>query len=234
MLRFAIASFALITALRPVAAQVTILDEGTFSHRVNGIRVGREDFSVRATRVSASGSTYVAQANVLEGENRRTIALNADSAGTPLRFQLEAREATTIVGTVVGERDRSTWLGRVVAGARESGREFRLAAGTLIAEPAVVHHLWFVLRFGQGRPVVLLTPSTGQQDTVVLRAAGQDSVQLGARMLPPAVPNVGRAADDELRWELWADASGRILRARHPASGLDALRDDPPGETPGR
>lgn len=63
--------------------QVTILDEGTFSHTVNGTRVGREDFSIRAAR-SAPGAVYVAQANVLEGENRRTVVLNADSLGGPV------------------------------------------------------------------------------------------------------------------------------------------------------
>lgn len=234
MFRSTIAGIALLAAARLASAQATILDEGTFSHLVGGTRVGREDFSVRATRVSASGNTYVAQANVLEGENRRTIVLTADSAGMPLRFQLEAREATTIVRSVVGERDRNTWLGRIIAGPREAGREFRLADGTLIAEPGVVHELWFVLRFGQGRPVVLFTPSRSAQDTVVVTAAGADSVQLAARTLPARRWEIRGAADGNLRWEVWADAAGRILRARHPASDLEALRDDPPDETPGR
>jgi hypothetical protein len=234
MFRFATAALAIAAAARLAPAQVTVLDEGTFSHSVEGTRIGREDFSVRATRASAAGSTFVAQANVLAGETRRTIVLATDSSGAPVRFQLEAREATTIVRSVVGERDRATWLGRVVEGTRESGREFRLAERTLIAEPQVAHLLWFVLRAGPGRPIVLLTPSSSRQDTVVLREVGQDSVQLSARTLPARRWELRGAADDQLRWEVWSDASGRVLRARHPASGLDALRDDPPGETPGR
>ncbi|WKW11682.1 hypothetical protein Strain138_000939 [Pseudogemmatithrix spongiicola] len=231
MFRIAVALLVL-AAARSASAQVLILDEGTFTHSVSGTRVGREDFSVRTVR--GGGAVYIAQANVLAGENRRTIALTADSAGAPLRFQLEAREATTIVSTVVGERERSTWLGRVVAGARESGREFRLADRTFIAEPSVAHHLWFVLRFGQGRPVVLLTPSANAQDTVQLVEGAADTVTVGARRIAARRWELRDAQDGSLLWEFWADAAGRLLRARDPRSGLDAMRDDPPGETPGR
>lgn len=234
MFRTALALFACLVAASAVSAQVTILDEGTFSHSVGGERVGREDFGIRVTRNSSSGNTYVAQANVLIGENRRTIVLNADSSGAPLRFQLEAREATRIVSSVVGERDRATWLARVISGARESGREFRLAEGTLVAEPGVAHHLWFLLRFGQGRTVVLMTPSASSQDSVVLRPAAAEAVVIGNRTLQASHWEVRAAADGSLRWEFWADAAGRILRARHPATGLEVLRDDPPAETPVR
>jgi len=232
MSRFALVFLALAVA-QAASAQVLILDEGTFTHTVGGTRVGREDFSVRTVR-GGGGAVYIAQANVLAGEHRRTIALNADSAGAPLRFQLEAREATTIVSTVVGERDRSTWLGRVVAGPRESGREFRLAGRTFVAEPSVVHHLWFVLRFGQGPPVILLTPSANTQDTVQLVEGNADTVAVGSRRIAARRWELRDAQNGSVLWEFWSDAAGRLLRARDPRSGLDAMRDDPPGETPGR
>jgi hypothetical protein len=232
MLRVTLA-FAVLLGTAPVAAQVAVLDEGTFTHSIAGTRVGREDFSVRFVRGGGIVS-YVAQANVLAGEQRRTFALNTDSAGAPTRFQLEVRDATVIVSTVVGERDRSTWLSRVVAGPRESGREVRLEPRTFVAEPGVVHHLWFLLRFTQGQPAVLLTPSANAQDRVVLVGLEPDSVQLGSRLLSARRWELRSAADGSMRWEFWADGAGRLLRARHPASGLEALRDDPPGETPGR
>lgn len=232
MFRFAFVFLALAVA-QAASAQVLILDEGTFTHTVGGTRVGREDFSVRTVR-GGGGAVYIAQANVLAGEHRRTIALNADSAGAPLRFQLEAREATTIVSTVVGERERSTWLGRVVAGPRESGREFRLSGRTFVAEPSVVHHLWFVLRFGQGQPVILLTPSANAQDTVQLVEGIADTVTVGSRRIAARRWELRDAQNGSVLWEFWSDAAGRLLRARDPRSGLDATRDDPPGETPGR
>lgn len=230
MPRFFLAFIALLGAT-PLAAQVVVLDEGTFTHSIAGTRVGREDFSVRTVRGGGSVN-LVAQANVLAGEQRRTIALNTDSSGTPTRFQLEVRDATVIVSTVVGERDRSTWLGRIVAGPRESGRELRLDTRTFVAEPGVVHHLWFVLRFAPRQPAVLLTPSANAQERVVLVALEPDTVQLGSRRLSAQRWELRGAADGSVKWEFWADAAGRLLRARHPATGLEALRDDPPGETP--
>jgi hypothetical protein len=223
---------ALATAV-PAAAQVSVLDEGTFSHSVQGTRVGREDFSIRAAR-SAPGAMYVAQANVLAGESRRTVVLNADSLGGPVRFQLERREAATLVGSVLGERQRAVWSGRILTESRESAREFRLAPETFVSEPGVVHALWFVLRFGQGRDVVLLAPSGPSQDTVRLVQGDPDAVLIAGRSLAAQRWIVRPAAGGSPIWELWADASGRILRARHFASGLDALRDDPPAETTAR
>lgn len=220
-------------ALAPLRAQVTVLDEGTFTHNVNGTRLGREDFSIRAAR-SAPGAVYVAQANVLAGENRRTVVLNADSLGGPVRFQLESREANAVVGTVVGERQRSLWSGRIVTERRESARELRLPDDVFIAEPGVVHALWFVLRFGREREVMLFSPSGPTQQAVRLTQGAPDSVAVAGRMLAAERWMLTAAADSALLWEVWTDRSGRILRARHPASGLDALRDDPPIETPGR
>lgn len=214
-------------------AQVTVLDEGTFSRSVNGTRVGREDFSIRAAR-SVPGAVFVAQANVLEGENRRTVVLNADSLGAPVRFQLESREANTVVGSVVGERQRSLWSGRILTQRRESARELPLPADVFIAEAGVVHALWFVVRFGQGRDVVLFAPSGPAQDTVRITKGSADSVTVAGRVLEAERWTLANAGDGRLLWELWLDRAGRILRARHPDSGLEALRDDPPAETTGR
>ncbi len=214
-------------------AQVTILDEGTFSRSVNGTRVGREDFSIRAAR-STPGAVFVAQANVLEGEQRRTVVLNADSLGGPVRFQLESREANTVVGSVVGERQRSLWSGRILTQRRESARELPLPADVFIAEAGVVHALWFVLRFGQDRDVVLFAPSGPSQDTVRISKGSTDSVTVAGRVLEAVRWTLHDAGDGRLLWEIWLDAAGRILRARHPATGLEALRDDPPSETTSR
>lgn len=232
-MRFLCSFFLILAATPALRAQVTILDEGTFTHSVNGERVGREDFSIRAAR-SAPGAVFVAQANVLAGENRRTVVLNADSVGGPVRFQLESREANTVVGSVVGDRQRSVWSGRILTEQRESARELRLPSDVFVAEVGVVHALWFVLRFGQGRDVVLFAPSGPTQTHVRLSKGSADSVTVAGRVLSADVWTLHGATDAAILWEVWADASGRILRARHPASGLEALRDDPPPETASR
>lgn len=209
---------------------MTVLDEGTFSRSVNGTRVGREDFSIRAAR-SVPGAVFVAQANVLEGEKRRTMVLNADSLGVPVRFQLESRDANAVVGSVVGERQRSLWSGRILTERRESAREFPLPADAFVAEAGVVHTLWFALRFGQGRDVVLFAPSGPSQDTIRISRSRSESVTVAGRVLEAERWTLHDAGDGSVLWELWLDAAGRILRARHPATGLEALRDDPPSET---
>jgi hypothetical protein len=231
MPRTALLALAIALAAPRLHAQVTVLDEGTFTHSVGGTRLGREDFSIRSSRSAVAGLTYVAQANVLAGERRRTVLLTADSAGGPVRFQLEARDATVLTTSVIGERQRGLWLGRIVTERRESAREFRLPEGTLVAEPGVVHHLWFFIRFGQERPVVLLSPSGPSQDSVTVGTPVADSVTIGPQVLGAQRWELRGLRDGALRWEVWTDRAGRVLRARHAASGLEALRDDAPSET---
>ncbi len=213
--------------------QVVVVDEGTFSLFVAGTRIGREDFSIRAAR-GAGGSAWVAQANVLVGEQRRTLVLNADSLGGPLRMQLETREANVVVASFAGDRERGIWSGRRVQEGRESAREFRLTPDTFAAESGVVHQLWFVVRFGEGRPVTLLSPSGPSEQQVVLEEQAPTRVALGLREIVARHWLLRPALGGTPVWEVWTDASGRLLRAWQPATELEALRDDPPPETPAR
>lgn len=223
--------FAPLLVAAPLRAQVVVVDEGTFSLFVGGTRIGREDFSIRADR-GVGGGVWVAQANVLVGEQRRTLVLNADSLGFPVRMQLETREANTVVGSFAGDRERGIWSGRRVAGGRETAREFRLAPDTFAAEADVVHHLWFVVRFGEGRVVTLLSPSGPTAQQVVLEEQAPTRVALGLREIVARHwvlrPSVGGTPI----WEVWTDAAGRLLRALQPGTAFEALRDDPPPETP--
>lgn len=231
-LRSATVALVLLGAVRTAAqAQVTLVDEGTFSLHLGGSRIGREDFSIRAAP-GLGGSAYVAQGNVLLGENRLSIALNADSSGLPLRVQLSVRQEGREVETISGEARRGVWMGRAVRADGESAREFRLPAGTIAAEEGVVHQWWFVIR-GGARPLTLLSPRTLTLREVRLEDGGEDRVLLGLRELP-ARRWVVRDADGRLEREVWTDPQGRLLRLRVPAQELEALRDEPPPETPTR
>ncbi len=228
MIRVAPLLLALCTLLAPAAAgaQVVVLDEGTFSLLRSGERVGREDFSIRGAR--AQGSGFVAQGNLLAGERRRSIVLTADSAGTPLRFQQDTRQSDAVVETVLGEQQRGVWSSRILGRDRESAREFRLPSDTFVAEAGVLHHLWFVLRFGEGRPLTLLRPSGPAQTTIAIEEQAPDRVRIGARELVARRWVVRRSDDTQVLWEVWTDAQGRLLRAIDRGTGLEALRDDPP------
>jgi hypothetical protein len=209
-------------------AQVTVIDEGTFTLLVGGERVGREDFSIRAAR-GAGGAAFVAQGSMLAGERRELVALNIDSLGAPLRFQLERREGADVVETYQGTIDRGVWTGRSARAGGESAREIRLPPGSLAAEPAVIHHLWLLLRFNRGGAVRLFSPRTLIQQSVILESVGEDSVAIGRRQLRARHWTVRPAAGGAVLWELWADPRGRLLRVVDVGRGIEALRDEPPG-----
>ncbi len=212
-----------------LAAQVSLVDEGTFSLYIGGERVGREDFSIRAAP-GPGGSAYVAQGNVTMGDERLTVALNADSAGRPLRFQLEALVAGRTVETISGEARRGLWMGRALRARGESAREFRLPADAIVAVDGVIHQLWFVLRLGAGATPTLLLPRSLSLREVALEDAGADSVSLGLRSFT-ARRWVIRPMDDLAPVvEAWTDPLGRMLQVRIPSRGLEARRDEPPVE----
>lgn len=207
-----------------------VIDEGTFSLFRDNERVGREDFGIRRSR-GGLGGTYIAQANLVLGAERQAVVLNTDSIGAPIRFQLEVRTDSGIVRGIVGERARGIWSGRISHPSGESAREFRLPADSYLVEPGLVHALWFLLQFGEGRPVTLLMPSGPTMLEVVVEEQAPDRVSLGLRELVARRWLVRTPDAGTLVWEVWTDAAGRLLRAVHHPSGLEALRDDPPAET---
>ena len=215
---------------RLLAGQVVLVDEGTFTLLLKGTRVGREDFSIRRSPASAQAA-YVAQANVLIGESRVSVATSTDSLGFPLRFQHETLAAGQSAATVTGEWRGGLWSGRAVNPLGESAREFRLAPGTIPVEPGVMHHLWFVLRFG--RRTTLLLPRTLQSRTVRVEAAGTEAFAIGLAEIQARRFTVRLDADNTVLYEAWIDPAGRLLRVRAPGESLEAIRDEAPPSSGG-
>ena len=224
-------ALAIALAARPEAAeaQMRLLDEGTFSLFVGGVRVGREDFSIRGS-TGGGALRYVAQGNVLLGESRVAVRLNTDSAGSPLLFTLEETRAGKAVETVSGEARRDLWSGRAVHRTGERARELRLPAGSLASEASVIHHLWFLLRFGEGRGPVVLHPRSLTTESVGIEDAGPDRVSIGLREFV-ARKWVIRPSSGVAAREAWTDLDGRLLRVRIQDADLEAVRDEAPPET---
>lgn len=222
-----LAALALPVSAARAGAQVTVVDEGTFSILAGGARVGREDFSIRRT----TGGGLVAQGNLLRGDLRATITLNADSAGGPERYRLETVRAGRAEDEVTGERRGTLWSGLAIRASGERGSEFRLPPGAVVADDGAVHHLWFLLRGAPGTGP-RLDPRSLRIDTLVVEPAGDERVTIGLEELD-ARKWVIRAAGGESVREVWTDARGRLLRLRIPAEGLEAIRDEPPPETIG-
>lgn len=217
---------------RLLAGQVVLVDEGTFTLLVRGTRVGREDFSIRRSPPTAE-IAYVAQANVLVGDGRVSVATSTDSLGTPLRFQHESIAAGQSAATVTGEWRGGLWSGRSVQPLGESAREFRLAARTIAVEPGVIHHLWFLLRFASvGRPTPTLLPRTLQMRAVRVEATGTEAFAIGLAEIQARRFTVRIDADGSVLYEAWTDPAGRLLRVRVPGESLEAVRDEAPPTSP--
>ena len=212
------------------AAQPAVVDEGTFSLFVGGVRVGREDFSIRPATGSGNDA-YVAQGIVLLGENRVSVRLNTDSLGAPVRFSLESIRDGRVLESISGEARRDLWSGRAIRPDGESAREFRMPPGSLAGEAMVIHHLWFLLRFGEGRSPNVLRPRSLTMDAVSIEDAGPDRVSLGLREFVTRKWVVRPVRGAAIR-EVWTDLEGRVLRVRVPAEELEAIRDEAPPETP--
>ena len=212
---------------RGVGAQVTVIDEGTFTLSVAGERIGREDFSIRTTR-SGGVVSFVAQGTVLTGERRLVVALNLDSVGAPTRLQSETRDGATIIESYRGRLERGIWSGRAFRADGESARELLFPSGALATDDRLVHHLWLVMRFGRRGVLTLIAPRTLAQRGVRIEEVGAERVTLGLRELAAQHWIVREVAGGTVLWEVWIDSSGRVLRALDPGRGLEALRDEPP------
>ena len=220
---------ALVTAGTNVGGQVLVVDEGTFTVTIAGVRAGREDFSIRRSTAQEGG--YFAQGTVLRGESRVVVALTSDSLGTPLRYQWERFVTGRSVESVSGEFRRGLWSGRAVGAAGESGREFRLPEPVVGADDDIIHETWFLVRFGGRTGTRLLVPRALSVRDLALEDLGADSVSIGGDVFPARRWALRSAPGGMVLREAWTDARGRLLRVRLPAQNLDAVRDEALPET---
>lgn len=214
----------LLVARASAAAQVTSLDEGSFTLSRDGERVGREDFSVRST--SGSGApVLVAQGRVIVGTRRMSPGLNADTSGYVLRYQNEIRVDGHVGETYSGVTARDHYASRVQRKDGESAREFRLPAGTVAVDDEVVHQLWFVARRGPGAVVPVLVPRRNVVETVRVELAGQERLTIDVRDFETTHLILRTDGTGVVR-DVWIDAGGRVLKASIPAMRMVAVRDD--------
>jgi len=207
-------------------AQVATLDEGSFTISVNGDRVGREDFRIRSTPGS-NGPELVATASVSYANRRVLPQMQADSAGVPVRYVVEVKDGPAVNERVDGVVGRGRASAKVKNSRGESANEFVVSQGALVIDDDVFHQYYFITRRAQPTgSVSVIVPRRNTQVTMRVADAGTEKLTIGgsaidARHFTIADPG---GADREI----WADASGRLLKVAIPSRGLVALRDDPP------
>jgi hypothetical protein len=223
-MRFVLGVVAFAATATLATAQVTTIDEGSFTLFLGAERVGREEFSIR--RVSEGDRSAILSSAAIAWDTRRLApALRTDSAGSPTSYQIEVRDAGRVTTMVTASVAGGRLSQRVVTDRGESARQFPLPAGTLILDEDVVHQYYFVAQRGAGSIPVLVPRRLGRETiTVAERPAGP--VEIGTGTVPARhfviTDGSGTATD------VWVDAAGRLLRLAVSARGFVAVRDEAP------
>lgn len=202
------------------AAQVRIIDEGTFLITRRGGPSETESFRIRV-----DNGLVLATGQLTSGNRRVSSALTTDSLGVPVDYKLDVREngASTMSIVAVGRSGRLTARAQLPRG-EESTREYPVNVGSVILEDDLVHQTYFLL-LPKKTTMQAINPRTSRGGAVSLRALGLEPVTIGGKQVTGthySVTVAGRAR------EFWVDASGRLLQVEIPSIGLKAVREEPP------
>src|SRR3712207_1048741 len=114
---------AALMAAAPARAQVTTVDEGSFTITRNGERVGREEFRIRRTPTSDTSASYVASATVAFADRQLAPDLRTDTQGGLLAYRLEVRSGATTQERFKGSVERGRFTAVVSTARGEAARE---------------------------------------------------------------------------------------------------------------
>ena len=206
-------------------AQVTSIDEGSFTITRAGERVGREDFSIRSS--PTAGSPIVAHGVVGIGTRHIEPVLKADTSGAVVEYQIEVKENGRVSVTYSGLLARDHYRARISRPDGESSREFRLPAGTVAAEEEVVHQLWFIARRGPGAIVPVLAPLRNVVETVRVELVGTEPLRIDSHDIQARHLRLRTDGSGAIR-DVWVDSADRLLKVAIPATKIVAVRDELP------
>jgi hypothetical protein len=221
-----LAALAAVAVASPLTSQVATLDEGSFTITVNGERVGREDFRIRTTP-GTTGPEVVATASVAYANRRVLPQMRADSAGAPSRYVVEVKDGPVVDERVDGVVGRGRVSARVKNTRGESANEFVVSQGALVIDDDVFHQYYFITRRASpAGNVSVIVPRRNTQVTMRVADAGTEKLTIGGTTLDAKRYTIADPGGADR--EVWADASGRLLKVAIPSKGVVAVRDDPP------
>jgi hypothetical protein len=213
---------ALFLWLLPVgaSAQASVVDEGSFTVTRDG-RTGREDFRIVRTP-SGAGTVLVATGTAVVGTSRTVTALRTDSAGAPLAYQLELREAGDVRERVSVQVGRGRISARAQSARGESAREYFLKDGMLVLDDDVLHQYYFLVLHPERAAVTVVVPRRNVVAEVRVLAKGDEPIEVAGTRV---VARHFAISDGATTRDVWTDAQGRVLRVDAPSLGLMAVRD---------
>jgi hypothetical protein len=224
----AVAAAAALLAARAADAQVTTVDEGSFTVTRGGVTVGREEFRI-LRQPAGAGTELVARAAAAYGDRRLAPALQTDAAGLPLRYQVEVRDGRAVTHRLTGQFARGHFATQAQTGSGESARTYLVGDTTVVVDDELFHQYYFLAlyrRAGGEARVPMLIPRRNVHGAARVRDAGAERLTVGARVVEAMRLEVAEPAGRART--VWVDAAGRVLRVASPADGLVAQRDDPP------
>jgi hypothetical protein len=224
-MRHLISGFALVGLALPAAAQVAVVDEGSFTISHNATRIGREEFAIRRTP-NPGGDILVANATVVYTDRRLSPALQTDAAGAPLRYQVEVSAGADVQERLQGRVGRGRFSAQLRTPRGESAREYVVADGALILDDDVFHQYYFLARASRTGAVPVVVPRRNVQLTMRVEDQGADVVTIDASRI--AATRYVMTEPDGATRRIWVDGEGRVLRVSLDARGITATRDEPP------
>ena len=217
-------------ALHPsqIRSQNVSVDENAFRLYLDGVVVGREEFSIR--RIGPGGQQRIILRGKVEldlSEGRLNLAPAMDVQGGTLgvsayQIKVSGTETTDIFVNVSGNR----YLAREVSSSGERLREFRAGPGSVLLDEGVVHHHYLLNPFLDDESPVSLTvlmPRAGRQERMTLSLVGEEEIRVGGVLVPDA-RRYHLEGGDNTR-DIWFDSHGRILRMEIPSQGYLAERE---------
>lgn len=210
-------------------AQTTTLDEGVFTHSVQGRRVATESFNIRRSG-SGDAATIIAQARVIGEGDAQTLRASVQTEGASFRpsayeIIVEGADRERVTGRISGNRISA----QIASPSGEMMREYIASDGALIIDSGVAHQYFFLAQRLDGASfrVPVIIPRQSRQVSATVTPGGNESISIAgrnvtARRIVVEVPGDGQTI-------LWIDDQGRVLRVDVPARGFSAERNALPG-----
>ena len=229
--------WAVIVAASPAAIPATLagqaeaVDAGSFTIVHGTAKIGREEFTVR--RAPDPDNGYILSGIAVYADRRLTPTLVTDSAGAPLRYQIEVRSAERRQELLTLQIVRGHASQRTQTPHGESATEFRVAGGARLLDDDVYNQYYLIARgMMSGRPtpglsetIRTVVPHRSAESVERITVVGDDSVMVGGHLLDATRLHLTAPSVDR---DIWADGLGRILKVSIPARDVVATRDDAP------
>jgi hypothetical protein len=223
-----------IAALAPVhvGAQASAVDAGSFTIVRGTAKIGREEFTIRRSPDPDGG--YILSGTAVYADRRLTPTLATDSAGAPLRYQVEVRSAERRQELLTLQIVRGHASQRTQTAHGESATEFHVAAGARLLDDDVYNQYYLIARTvmagrnpgpGISETIRTVLPHRSAESLEHVTVVGDDSVMVGGRLLDATRLRLTAPSADR---DIWVDGLGRVLKVAIPARDLVATRDDAP------